>query len=907
MSFDLTPNVHIRRDAGGETRQLRHPQEPYRPDQAAADSFTGRQLAAAYLQDTAKIFGFSKEVLSTLDQAVDPNELVQEGDRLRFSEEKLIGNSRVVAFGQTFAGLPVWNCGVGVTLREPEGQVTSAASSFRHDLKVSDLDAERPFDPDQRETLVEWLQKAARRGRGKLLGISSARSVIYRYDPHDLFHHELTLEDLLNLDLNGQQEIEPGRESLYLVGAVPKAVARGEDVVATEVFFTLSIGPWPRLHWRALLHAATGEFLYLRPGVDSIDGQIFRHDPESLAKDATVGACSDVTTVLNPLRETVTLLGLSTPAPGNDQELDGTYITLGEQSSPVVAPPTEPSGTDFLYDADSDDFAAVNAYWHCDDCFRFIDALPGISVNTYMGGTTFPLTTDHRDASLGTVNARAYANTGFNGSGGFGFNLAEATCPVGIAADKRVVWHEICHGLLLDHVNGFNFGFAHSAGDALGVILGDWEAESPDRFETFPFVPLIGRRHDRDVTAGWAWGGTNDVGGYSSESILATTLFRLYRSIGGDATDQSTRELAAKHAAFLIIGAIGTLTSATNPSNPDGFATALMDYDLANDYSGVSRGALHKVVRWAFEEQGLYQPAGAPTPVVTAGDPPDVDVYIDDGRAGTYEYLRNFWSSQDIWNRLAADGGLTHEPPVVGQTNYVYVRVSNRGTQTATNVSVDAYTCVPGTGLVWPSDWQPMTTATATGADIPSGSSTVVGPFEWTPTTVGHECLLAIASATGDLANDTTVTTSIAHNRFVPFDNNIGQRNVAPVPGGGGGGLLLEGFNQQRFRFRNPLRGPGVGKVVPVLPKWLEERGWRLRFPGLNDDNTFRLKARAAREIQLELVPGKDFEPQDIPDAPDQRWIEVHSFVNGVLVGGMTYDVDPQLKEFSFGKTQRGC
>ena len=77
---------------------------------------------------------------------------------------------------------------------------------------------------------------------------------------------------------------------------------------------------------------------------------------------------------------------------------------------------------------------------------------------------------------------------------------------------------------------------------------------------------------------------------------------------------------------------------------------------------GVFGGAYHKVIRWAFEKQGEYQ-----TPLVTngsaadgtitaAGDPPDVDVYIDDGRAGEYPFQHVHWHTTTIWNRRAADG-----------------------------------------------------------------------------------------------------------------------------------------------------------------------------------------------------------------------------------------------------------
>ena len=108
-------------------------------------------------------------------------------------------------------------------------------------------------------------------------------------------------------------------------------------------------------------------------------------------------------------------------------------------------------------------------------------------------------------------------------------DLSNVADPMGLACDWRVVLHELGgHGILYNHVNSANFGFAHSAGDSFAAVLNDPETRAVDRFQTFPWVfGVIDRRHDRDVTAGWAWGGVNDNGGYASEEILCTTHFRL--------------------------------------------------------------------------------------------------------------------------------------------------------------------------------------------------------------------------------------------------------------------------------------------------------------------------------------------------------------------------------------------
>jgi len=163
--------------------------------------------------------------------------------------------------------------------------------------------------------------------------------------------------------------------------------------------------------------------------------------------------------------------------------------------------------------------------------------------------------------------------------------------PIGIACDYRVVLHELAgHGVLYPHVHSPNFGFSHSAGDSVAAITCDPDTHAPDRFVTFPWVN-IGRRHDRSASSGFGWSGmiafnpfdpTIDRGGYNNEQILSSTMFRFYRSIGGDSTSLQTRQFAARFAVYLIFRAIGTLTPPTNPSNAAGFATALLNADLGD-------------------------------------------------------------------------------------------------------------------------------------------------------------------------------------------------------------------------------------------------------------------------------------------------------------------------------------
>jgi hypothetical protein len=278
------------------------------------------------------------------------------------------------------------------------------------------------------------------------------------------------------------------------------------------------------------------------------------------------------------------------------------------------------------------------------------------------------------------------------------------------------------------------------------------------------------------------------------------------------------------------------------------------------------------------------------------GAPPAIDVYIDDGRHGEYPYQEVFWENQDIWNRLAADAGLTHQTPIVGQPNFIYVKVKNRGTQTANTVTVRCYHCRPATGLVWPADWVATTTPELpVGAPIGPGGTVLVGPFEWTPTVVGHECLLATATTPGDLSNIDSASGlpcavgPTAHWRLVPYDNNIGQRNVAPVAGTTLG--LIASFRKRRFWAHNPFP-KGVKMVLePVLPPLLRKRGWELKLEWTGT-RTLRLKARESRAIRTVLEEGKPFKPSELKGG---QMIRILAKVDGRVVGGLSYLIDPKL------------
>jgi hypothetical protein len=638
--FDTAHGAHVTRDAQNVVREVSHRQRPFR-----ADAQTPQLAAQAYLQSYRDLLQIQPEELKNLSLSPEA-EPIDTKVEYRLLEEKTFFDLTTVGYHQTYFGRPVWEAGLTVHVKHNPYRVMNCTSTAHRDIEVDKPSARafRRFRKVTTEELQEVLKLPSREEREeyelKSLRVNRTRFIIFRYNSAKRLPETGEPE-------GGQDEgFAPVHPSLPLP-PVADGIQEDRHYVAAEILFTLATTRWGALNWVVIVEVETASILYLRALVDNVDGMVYMTDPATQGSPATPSANN---ATLNPLRTSVTLQGLSAPSGGN-QSLSGTYVQVSDHELPTAGPPAEAVGTNFNYNARTNNFAAVNAYYHCDRFFRLVADL-GFSISSYFDGTSFPISVDHR-GRFGTtdgieINASCGGNSTSNGIGLPDFellDLSDTANPLGIACYWRVVLHELGgHGILWDHVNSGKFGFAHSAGDSFAAILNDPDSLAPDRFLTFPWGP-IPRRHDRSVSSGWAWGGSNDTGGYNSEQILCTTNFRVYRSIGGDSTRVEMRRFAARYMAYLLLGAVATLTPATNPSNASGFASALMAADVSDWMSeGHAGGAYGKVIRWAFEKQGLYQPVSAPTPITSEGAPPPVDVYIDDGRQGEYQYLANYWN-----------------------------------------------------------------------------------------------------------------------------------------------------------------------------------------------------------------------------------------------------------------------
>lgn len=779
MSFDLNPDVKIRRDIHGNIRQMSHAQKQYRPESAdlfalgMAPPRTSRELAEQYLRDTADIFGFAPAETKNFSAAVamTPSD---SGAELRFKEEKSVGDGVTVSYVQTIYGLPIWDAGVVVRIDGKHMGVTGSHNATHYDIKPHRSTPDAPYLPHLMD-LQKARQVLGLQPNNAELVINATRALVYQYHPDERFDPQVASHQNPD-ESTGMAGVNAVEFPTLSLPPVPTTILPDTHYVVTELLFTFPYPGWGALNWRVFIEPETGAVLYLRALVACAQGALFVSDPVSLT-GIRLSASSPVSQ-LDEVRETLPLLGLRAPV-GSHQELQGEYVRLVDLESPGTAMPSEAAPFDFKYQCDTENFAACNAYHHCDGMFRLLQGM-GINIDTYFNNTDFPVSVDPH-ARLGEVNAAAPGNTMGNGLGRLVFGVAKATTNFGISADVRVVIHEFGHAVLWDHVDSPNFGFAHSPGDSLAAILQDPTSKAPDRYETFPFMKEsagLSRRHDRAVNQGWAWFGSRWDKQYGGEQVLSTTLFRAYQAAGGDSTNLTERQFASRYVSYLILKGVSLLSFMT--PDPDVYVDALTEADSTTGvFEGHPGGAFSKVFRWSFEKQGLYQPDGSALPIMQPGAPPEVDVYIEDSRHGEYmPYLADFRGTAEVWNRSVADGLTSDEAIRVGIPSFAYVRIRNRGTEKATSVIVRGYQSRTSQALIWPTDWKPLSPMSISVANpIPPGGDIVVGPFPWTPQAVGENLLFAV-SAAGDRSNLENVTAGpILNALLVSLDNNIAQRS----------------------------------------------------------------------------------------------------------------------------------
>jgi hypothetical protein len=233
-------------------------------------------------------------------------------------------------------------------------------------------------------------------------------------------------------------------------------------------------------------------------------------------------------------------------------------------------------------------------------------------------------------------------------------------------------------------------------------------------------------------------------------------------------TNQEVRDAIERTAAK-----VGTTPYVDNPAMPNGVSNDQMGYGRIDVYQGLDFADISINDWWGDTGTEPSSPPGG-----------------------------NFWTYSDIVVRIQDDGIFQPDDPSKssnierGQTNYLYVRVTNRGPAAARNVVIGSrIVAYVGTQFVYPFDWTATdaqhiapTPITASFANIPVGgteiakfsisSTQVEDVWGWISGNSWHPCIVASATADNDYAFASASTTG---GGLITRRNNLAQRNVSVI------------------------------------------------------------------------------------------------------------------------------
>jgi hypothetical protein len=556
-----------------------------------------------------------------------------------------------------------------------------------------------------------------------------------------------------------------------------------------------------------------------------------------------------------------------------------------------VAEPTSATG-DFNFSIRDTGFLDAMAYFHIDRFQNYIQTVLGIS-----NAANFSIGVDPQGLEGGGDNSHYLPADKKIAFGALHSSMTGGYNPIPDAADAMVILHEYGHAIQDNILPGFS-GFAGGAGEGFGDFL------SAVFFDDKHAVPAntrgIQMSFDANTTdAGWPGrsyakstlfddAAFTGGGGYERAEVWASVMFEIYRKFGGDSVYPAVKSAARD--LIIRLHLMATFHVPVSGSTVTDWGNQIFAMDSSLGGWRYPKGLHKKVIYDTYRRRHLSGFPALP-----------IDVYINDGRNGGYGsitgndlfteklFLDNYWSTQDLWVKVvpyandadqqAGDPGDHVEPPV-GSTAYLYVRVKNKGTSASGSVTVKAFHSDPTIGLVWPADWTPTDTPSIAVASIPAGGKHTFGPFPWTPSHVGHECVFAIAECAGDHAvtQDLLSTDIVAHADLVPFDNNIAQRNLYPTAAKA---KMIRGFYVS-----NPHFEQSVVKLhfESTLPK-----GWTYHT-NLATTEAIHLAPRERKWVEVLIDQADGAEVTDFTNPPA---LIVSGSIDGKLIGGMGFYTAP--------------
>ena len=286
-------------------------------------------------------------------------------------------------------------------------------------------------------------------------------------------------------------------------------------------------------------------------------GKIF--DPNPAVTSGNAALTWNDTAVLTGQTSGVTLERLKAKR-GGKYRLDGTHVLTQELSDPAVAEPAS-AVAKFEFAPTASSFLSVMAYFHIDRFRAYLqDAL---------ALTSIPVQAVEVDANVdGDETWAGDQEIRFGAGGGPGPGAAPD------ATDALVIVHEYGHVLQAmiqsESVRGnWPAGITEGFGDFLAAVYFDDRHQPGAGTRGFLFPWSRPAAQLRDYRVEWKFGGAEwqQGGPYEKGQLWCTTMFEVYRKLGGDSRQAEVREGARDNHLYVLVS--GTLGVVRNCGNPD--------------------------------------------------------------------------------------------------------------------------------------------------------------------------------------------------------------------------------------------------------------------------------------------------------------------------------------------------
>ena len=420
----------------------------------------------------AKIFKISEKTLKNMYQKVTFDDRFEQDVQYRLSKQKQFFDSTTVEFYQTYLNLPIWQAGVTITVKHNPSlkdspyliihSVNTSQKGFDAKLPPSNIiehykklfhinngkkqkDTQKSLSAKKKKEPSNFirglinnnkLNKSTKKIIDDNTSLIRGRLYVYKYNKDSRLPKVKKVDTSKKVNKNDEvQGFENTQQPTLPLYPVDDKIKHGHYYVIVEITFSFTTKEYGQINWLALVELETKSGLYLRALVANVNGQVFKHDPITITSNFAHAPIQN-NGELNPFRTSEVLNNLDLPV-GGIQSLSGTRVNITNVHNPNIAPPTNPTGADFNYAVRTDDFSAVNAYYHTERFFALVESL-GFPIDTYFNNTTFPIPIDHRGLHLSTNGIEVNAHFVGNGVGGIGHCLARVRELLGAVAARAV-------------------------------------------------------------------------------------------------------------------------------------------------------------------------------------------------------------------------------------------------------------------------------------------------------------------------------------------------------------------------------------------------------------------------------------------------------------------------------------